>query len=322
MQGVTFVCSASPFTRLRIAAAFTAPSSRDIPRRSPGSAIRFGQPSSAHMSIPVLVAASILSCSSLRIRPSWNEVPVPVISVGARPYFLRIGTCCAVGRSTPLNPSLASTWQRSSNESFDWPQTEAMTLCLSGTRLGAAAAAGGACPAGEALSDAAASGAAAMPARKSRLFMRAIYFAHRMPSQFSSIGFTVSSGEDLAALASQVTDKADRIVTAAGEYLRWAPHSGLERPGEQLWLQITSKGDAMGMNPHFAGKSSVRVAVEARVARPAQTPLDGAFLAWANPPAGAATGGDYPFAFDCPDAARHLDLALPTVVTAQVAAFA
>jgi hypothetical protein len=147
--------------------------------------------------------------------------------------------------------------------------------------------------------------------------------AGRMPSQFSSIGFTVSSGEDLAALASQVTDKSERIATGPGEYLKWASPSG-----EQLWLQITSKGDAMGMNPHFAGKSSVRVGVEARVARPAQTPLDGAFLAWANPPADegglprAESRGDYPFAFDCPDAARHLDLPLPVVVTAQVAAFA
>jgi hypothetical protein len=144
-----------------------------------------------------------------------------------------------------------------------------------------------------------------------------------MPSQFSSIGFAVSSGEDLAALASQVADKAERIVTGQGEYLRWAPASG-----EQLWLQITSKGDAMGMNPHFEGRSAMRIAVEARVARPAQTPLDGAFLAWANPPvdasglARAESGGDYPFAFDCPDAARHLALPLPVVLTAQMAAFA
>ena len=78
----------------------------------------------------------------------------------------------------------------------------------------------------------------------------------------------------------------------------------------------------MGMNAHFAGKSSIRLAVEARVARPSHTPLDGTFLAWANPPAGAATGGDYPFAFDCPDAATHLELPLPATVTAQVAAFA
>jgi hypothetical protein len=138
-----------------------------------------------------------------------------------------------------------------------------------------------------------------------------------VPSQFSAIGFTVSSGEDLAALASRVTEGADTIDANAGQYLRWAPPSG-----EQLWLQVKRNGDAMGMNPHFEGKSSVRVAVEARVVRDAHTPLDGTFLAWANPPAGAATGGDYPFAFDCPDAATHDGLTLPATLTAQIAAFA
>ena len=138
-----------------------------------------------------------------------------------------------------------------------------------------------------------------------------------MPSQFSAIGFSITSGEDLAALASRVAGEAERISTPAGEYLKWAPSSG-----EQLWLQITRDGDAMGMSAHFSGKSSVRVALEARVARPSHTPLDGTFLAWANPPAGAVTGGDYPFAFDCPDAATHLHLQLPATVTAQLAAFA
>jgi hypothetical protein len=125
-----------------------------------------------------------------------------------------------------------------------------------------------------------------------------------MPSQFSTIGFSITSGEDLAALASRVADKSERISTPPGEYLKWAPPSG-----EQLWLQISPEGDAMGMSAHFEGKSTVRVAVEARIRRPGHTPLDGTFLAWANPPAGAATGGDYPFAFDCPDAATHLALA-------------
>jgi hypothetical protein len=138
-----------------------------------------------------------------------------------------------------------------------------------------------------------------------------------MPSQFSTIGFSITSGEDLAALASHVADKAERISTPPGEYLKWAPPSG-----EQLWLQISPEGDAMGMSAHFAGMSSVRVAVEARVKRPSHTPLDGTFIGWANPPAGAATGGDYPFVFDCPDAAVHLELALPVTVTAQIAAFA
>jgi hypothetical protein len=138
-----------------------------------------------------------------------------------------------------------------------------------------------------------------------------------MPSQFSAIGFSVRSGEDLAALASRVAGEAERISTPPGDYLKWAPPSG-----EQLWLQITRDGDAMGMSAHFAGKSSIQLAVEARVARASHTPLDGTFLAWANPPAGAVTGGDYPFAFDCPDAATHLELPLPVTVTAQVAAFA
>ncbi len=41
-----------------------------------------------------------------------------------------------------------------------------------------------------------------------------------MPSQFSTIGFRVTSGEDLAALASRVADNADRISTPRGEYLK------------------------------------------------------------------------------------------------------
>jgi hypothetical protein len=138
-----------------------------------------------------------------------------------------------------------------------------------------------------------------------------------VPSQFSAIGFTVSSGEDLAALASRVAERAETIDAKDGQYLKWSPPSG-----EQLWLQVKHNGDAMGMNPHFEGKSSVRVAVEARIARDAHSPLDGTFLAWANPPADAVAGGDYPFAFDCPDAATHDALALPATLRAQIAAFA
>ncbi len=138
-----------------------------------------------------------------------------------------------------------------------------------------------------------------------------------MPSQFSAIGFAVSTGEDLAALASRVADRADTINAEGGQYLRWAPPSG-----EQLWLQLTRKGDAMGMNPHFSGQSTVQAGLEARVTRPTHTPLDATFLAWANPPDGSATGGDYPFVFDCPDASSYAGLTLPALVTLQMAAFA
>jgi hypothetical protein len=138
-----------------------------------------------------------------------------------------------------------------------------------------------------------------------------------VPSQFSAIGFEISSGEDLASLAGHVAERADTIYAQEGQYLKWAPPSG-----EQLWLQVTHNGDAMGLNPHFSGKSVVRVALEARIARESHTPLDGTFLAWANPPDGAATGGDYPFVFDCPDAATCAHLSLPLTTVAQVAAFA
>ncbi len=138
-----------------------------------------------------------------------------------------------------------------------------------------------------------------------------------MPSQFSAIGFDATSGEELAALASRVAERADSIFVDGGEYLRWAPASG-----EQLWLQLKRNGDAMGMNPHFAGRSIVRAEVQARIGRDGHTPLDGTFLAWANPPAGVGSGGDYPFVFDCPDAARHVGLVLPAIIEVQVAAFA
>jgi hypothetical protein len=127
----------------------------------------------------------------------------------------------------------------------------------------------------------------------------------------------VSSGEDLAALATSVTDRAETIDAAEGQYLKWAPPSG-----EQLWLQVKRSGDALGMNPHFAGKSAVPVGLEARVVRESHSPLDGTFLAWANPSAGAMTGGDYPFAFDCPDAGTLAAVALPVRAIAQIAAFA
>lgn len=143
------------------------------------------------------------------------------------------------------------------------------------------------------------------------------YNRRRVPSQFSSIGFQVSTGEDLAAVASQVADRSATIDAPNGQYLRWAPPSG-----EQLWLQLTRKGDAMGMTPHFEGRSEVRALLEARVTRPTHTPLDGTFLAWANPPADGSPGGDYPFAFDCPDAGTLDHVELPAVATLQVAAFA
>jgi len=137
-----------------------------------------------------------------------------------------------------------------------------------------------------------------------------------MPSQFTSIGFNVSSGEELASLASAVADRAETIDADAGQYLKWTGSGG-----EQLWLQVKRSGDAMGMTPHFEGPSRVEALLETRVARPGHTPLDGTYLAWANP-SSDDPGARYPFVFDCPDSGTHAELNLPATVTLQVAAFA
>src|SRR5580704_13454707 len=113
-----------------MATALSAPSSRDIPRRSPGIAMRTEHPTPAQVSIPACVASSIMLWISLRINPFWKLVPVPVIMAGAKPFCVRIGTCWAVGRSTPLKPMRARILQRSSNVVVEPVQTEAITLCL------------------------------------------------------------------------------------------------------------------------------------------------------------------------------------------------
>src|SRR5580658_4873865 len=49
---------------------------------------------------------------------------------GARPFCVRIDTCWAVGKSTPLKPMRARILHLSSKEVVEPVQTEAITLCL------------------------------------------------------------------------------------------------------------------------------------------------------------------------------------------------
>jgi hypothetical protein len=102
-----------------------------------------------------------------------------------------------------------------------------------------------------------------------------------------------------------------------GAYLRWVSGCGAE-----LWLQAADDGDVIGMNPHFDAHSSVRVRLSARVCRPGETALDGAFHGWADPQEDEPECGAYPFVFDSPDFARYAELDLPSVQTAHVVAFA
>ena len=137
-----------------------------------------------------------------------------------------------------------------------------------------------------------------------------------MPSHLSSIGFPVETEEEFAELAERVARDATTVSVKGGKYLRWAGADG-----EELWLQLDSRGELIGMSPHFSGPSCVRVGVVNRVVRPNDSKLDGAFHAWASPD-DTPENGEYPFVFDLPDANVYSDLEIPSVAEAQVAAFA
>jgi len=138
-----------------------------------------------------------------------------------------------------------------------------------------------------------------------------------MPSHMSSIGFPVQTVSDFTSLARQAVQAGQAFeVTGLGRYRRWSPGAGIE-----LWAQVNEQNEVLGLNPHFAGEARMRVGLVRRVVHPKDTPLDGAFYGWANPQSGVADRGDYPFCFTAPDYRLHADLALPNVVSVQLAAF-
>jgi len=137
-----------------------------------------------------------------------------------------------------------------------------------------------------------------------------------MPSHLSSIGFRIDSPKDLSRLAEELSPKAETVTVKKGKYLRWTGTAG-----EQLWLQVNSRRELVGINPHFDGQTRLRVGVVGRVSRADDTHLDGAFHAWASP-GEAPQDGEYPFVFDAPDAATYSELEVPSVAEAQITAFA
>jgi len=138
-----------------------------------------------------------------------------------------------------------------------------------------------------------------------------------MPSHFSTIGFPVNDESDFLALANRVANDCDAVNVPGGRYLRWASDCGAE-----IWLQLDRTHNLIGMVPHFAGESSVRVGITSRIARPDDTAMDGAFHGWADPPGEDPETGVYPLVFDAPDYCRHGALTIPSIVPVQLAAFA
>ncbi|MFO0593314.1 MAG: hypothetical protein U0441_37580 [Polyangiaceae bacterium] len=138
-----------------------------------------------------------------------------------------------------------------------------------------------------------------------------------MPSHFSTIGFAIESQEELVALAEKALAVVEPVQTTAGRYLRYRCGGG-----EELWIQEDEEGGLIGINPHFSGRSALRLGLASAVRRDTDTALDGAFYCHVDPDVSDPVSGVCPLVFDCPDFGASSRLALPAIVTAQVAAFA
>ncbi len=135
---------------------------------------------------------------------------------------------------------------------------------------------------------------------------------------FSPIGFSIDSEDDLVSLIQQIISEVDDIPVKKGRYLRWSGESGAE-----LWVQADRRNDIIGMAPHFAGSSRIRVGLSAQIRRPIDNALEGVFHAWADPSEENIESGAYPFLFEVPDIALIKDtIKLPGLATVQVTGFA
>lgn len=138
-----------------------------------------------------------------------------------------------------------------------------------------------------------------------------------MASNFSTIGLRVASAEDINALVDRISPLAEELAAPSGAYFRWSDPSGAE-----LWLQANANNELIGLNPHYAGRSAVRVGLTARLPSTGPRELDGSFHAWADPKGDAPDSGCHPFVFDAPDYRLHDELSLPVLKEVQIAAFA
>jgi hypothetical protein len=137
-------------------------------------------------------------------------------------------------------------------------------------------------------------------------------------SHFSTIGLLINTDAELIECVERVMPDAEKFPTPHGTYLRWVDPSGAE-----LWIQLNAENELVGVNPHFGGRSRVRVFLTHTLGTGNPNVLDGRFHGWADPAkATPEHSGAYPFLFDAPDAACHLELKLPSEVDVQIAAFA
>jgi len=140
-------------------------------------------------------------------------------------------------------------------------------------------------------------------------------------SHFSAIGIQLEPGQDLGDLADRFAPLARPLeVPGLGTYWHWSDPSGAE-----MWIQVNEDDELIGMNPHYAGQSVVRVGLTARIPSSTSSELDGSFYGWGAPTSESTdfeSTGRYTILFDVPDYRLHDELALPALQMVQIVAFA
>lgn len=136
-------------------------------------------------------------------------------------------------------------------------------------------------------------------------------------SNFSNIGFNVTTQEELQQLLRKVYRTSKQIKISEGVYSVFTDASG-----SQLFMQFNKKNEFLGVNPHFKGKSRRTVCLIHTIDRP-ESELDGAFQCWADPSEeNNPDSGLYPFVFDLPDFKTIGQIDFPKNFDIQLTAFA
>lgn len=95
-----------------------------------------------------------------------------------------------------------------------------------------------------------------------------------MATNFSSVGFDISSEKALQAAIRELLPASKAVPTyVGGAYLHYQSPEGCE-----LWAQFSPDRELIGCNPHFAGSARFRIHVTA-VQDHGATPLDGQLIA-------------------------------------------
>lgn len=136
-----------------------------------------------------------------------------------------------------------------------------------------------------------------------------------MVNHMTSIGFNVSNEEEFNAVVQLACNQNNMIKVKDGYYYILEDNSG-----GALWVQVNKKNECIGMNPHFTGKSKMYILLNQYIDR-AESILDGAIHAWAEPEGTVEQAGLYPFVFDLPNGNVYPDIVQPQLIHVQLAAF-